>query len=141
MKLFRKTLIVDDDPACRFLTRMALEEVDLSEEIIELPHGKAALDYIISHCRGTQAISQCPDWIILDLNMPVMDGFELLNLLQQAKQTKLVQQTVTILSSSSNPKDIDQTAQYEVEAYLTNPLLMEDMVNFIERFYRHTGNQ
>lgn len=66
-----KILLVDDSPPVRYLTRRALAERKLSGIIFEAADGQEALDYII-------LTGQMPDIILLDVNMPLMDGLEFL---------------------------------------------------------------
>lgn len=66
-----KILLVDDSPPVRYLTRRALAERKLTGIIFEATDGKEALDYIL-------LTEHMPDIILLDVNMPLMDGLEFL---------------------------------------------------------------
>ena len=140
-KRFATTLIVDDNPTSRFLTRLVLEEMNVTQQIIEMPHGQAALDYIVSHCLGDQAREQCPDWIILNLSMPVMDGFELLAQLQALEQNVLLDKAVTVLTSSANSSAIAQTTAYGITAFFTKPLMPEGVEALIQKFNSRNSSQ
>lgn len=141
MKKFRKTLIIDDDPVCRFLTKALLSEINISEEIIELPHGRAALEYIQQNCLDGKDATHCPDWILLDLNMPIMNGMELLEELAALQQMELIHQSVTILTSSASPKDRAQTSRYGVKGYLTKPLTEDGLGDLLSDLYARGGGK
>src|ERR1700679_1449702 len=64
-------MIVDDHPAFNQLTRLALRKAGIVCNIVELSNGRLALDYLDEE-------KKCPDVILLDINMPVMDGFDFL---------------------------------------------------------------
>ncbi len=117
MKL-RQILVVDDSDADRFLAKEIIEEFDATIEVIEALDGKEALEVLADG-------SVRPDVILLDINMPVMDGHEFL---QVYGQTKAPSSTVIMLSSSREQKDIERTRKYDFVAdYLVKPLSTEHL--------------
>jgi CheY-like chemotaxis protein len=69
-------VIVDDDPASQFLLKMVLEDLNISRDIVTLSNGQEALEYLSQHCLNEMAVHiDCPDWILLDLNMPVIEAW------------------------------------------------------------------
>jgi CheY-like chemotaxis protein len=126
MARFRKTLIVDDDAASQFLLRLVLDELGLDVPVIALTNGQEALDYIRQQCINENAASQeCPDWILLDINMPVMDGFELLERLKALEQDNLMVSAITIITSSNYTKDMAKAMALGVKDYLLKPITEE----------------
>jgi CheY-like chemotaxis protein len=67
----KKILLVDDSPPFNFLSRTVLKESKVDCTVVEALNGKAALDYL-------ELNPQWPEVILLDINMPVMDGFQFL---------------------------------------------------------------
>ena len=61
-------LIVDDSPAFNQLTKLTIRKAGMDANVVELSNGMKALEYLAS-------LNSCPDVILLDINMPVMDGF------------------------------------------------------------------
>ena len=125
-------LLVDDDVAFNFLNRILITSAGLDWEINECLDGSNALNHI-------KASEKCPDIILLDINMPVMDGFEFLEEFEQTekctKQTK-----VFILTSSSQEEDRSAAFKYPcVKGYFDKPLTMEhihEIISFFEKTER-----
>ena len=119
-KRFQKILLVDDDAVANFLSESALQEMNLSEQVHISHNGEEALNYIIEHCsKDTSNTGNCPDLIFLDINMPVMDGFEFLEAFEKTHTTKV---PVFILTSSNNFKDYERAKNFDVAGYLIKPL-------------------
>ena len=122
-----KLLLVDDDVAFNFLNRLLIEGTGLNCHIDECLDGSAALKYIITSAK-------CPDVILLDINMPVMDGFEFLEEFEKntdcSKHTK-----VYILTSSTQEEDHIGALKYPcVMGYFDKPLTVEHINEIISSF-------
>src|SRR5262249_42937457 len=101
-------LLVDDDPGDQELTRRALEEDVLRVDLRIVSDGEEALDYL--NCRGAYAAPDAapkPDLILLDLNMPRLNGREVLQSLK--KSPELCRIPVVILTTSQQEADILST--------------------------------
>jgi CheY-like chemotaxis protein len=111
----KKVLLVDDDEGFNFLNRIVFTDNNVSCQVDEVADGSAALDYL-------QQTTECPDVILLDINMPVMDGFEFLE--QFEKNSKCSSLTkVFILTSSQREEDKDKSlANKYVKGYFDKPL-------------------
>ncbi len=134
MRTFRKILVVDDDPASQFLLKDTLQELGLSRNIVSLWNGKEALDYFQQQCVNEKAApSECPDWILLDLNMPIMGGLEFLARLRQLEQDNRMCAHISIITSSNYHQDKQQAEQYGVHSYLLKPVTEEKLKEFITR--------
>jgi CheY-like chemotaxis protein len=109
-----KLLLVDDDSAFNFLNRIILNTNGVNCDIEECLDGKSALDIVASS-------EKCPEVILLDLNMPVMDGFEFLD--EFEKQNKCAGYTnVFILTSSNQEEDHKKALGYKcVKGYFDKP--------------------
>jgi CheY-like chemotaxis protein len=120
---FRQVLIVDDDPTCLYLVIMLLEEMDIKEGIVTFASAERCLNFIKKHCMNEHAAKKdCPDLILLDINMPGMDGFEFMDNLQILKRYSLIHTAVVILTSSDSPKDRERMQAYGVRGYLIKPI-------------------
>jgi len=120
---FRRVVLVDDNRASNFLHQCLLEELSLTDEIVVLHNGRQALDYFTSQCKGqggSEAGGQ--DLILLDVNMPVMDGWELLHALEHADREYLQRNAVVMLTSCTHENDAARARQLTIKAYLEKPL-------------------
>jgi CheY-like chemotaxis protein len=126
MKKFKKILLVDDDAGFNFLNRITLQENGIDCPVDIALNGKEALQYI------SASPGDCPDVILLDLNMPVMDGFEFLGKFQ--KQALCCSNSrVFVLSSSEREEDKYKTmSQPVVKGFFSKPLSPDDIKEIME---------
>lgn len=116
--LFEKVFIVDDDPSINFLHRIIIEDSKIAEKIVEFTNGKHLVDYL----KTTK--DNIPNLILLDLNMPVMNGWEVLEYLEEEN---FIQKNnackIFVLSASQNPADFEKSKQFSiVSEFLNKPL-------------------
>ena len=110
-----KILLVDDDGGVNYLNRFLLEQSGRETEIQIAENGREAL--AISEKNGV-----CPDVIVLDVNMPVMDGFEFLQVL---KETTPYYNTATVYVNTSSLRESDKETALSftcVKGYFEKPL-------------------
>jgi len=112
-------LLVDDDEDDCFLFREVLTEVDSSIQLVNAQNGKEALQML------WKENAVLPDLILLDLNMPKMDGKQCLDELK--KDERLSQIPVFIYTTSSQSKDIEYTLQLGAECFITKPSSARDL--------------
>ena len=124
---FRKILLVDDDETSNFLTQLVIEEMNLANDVIIKFDGASALQFLRENClvNGSEIGGNCPDLILLDINMPVMGGLEVLEELQKIGGETLIHMLVVMLTSSVAPKDVEAATRLGVKAYLDKPLTEE----------------
>jgi len=118
-------LLVEDNPADARLTKIALEECKISNNIVHVKDGEEALDYIF--CRGAfenRRISDLPLLVLLDLKMPKVDGIEVVRKIKSDEQTKSV--PVIIFTSSQQDRDIRQCYVLGANSYIVKPLDFDD---------------
>lgn len=114
-------LIVDDDVLSRYVNEKMIK-CEFKEAVIHcVASGREALDFLDSSTKGCRNF---PDYIFVDINMPLMDGFEFIENLQILNQgqhpTKII-----VLSSSESDKDIKRAEELGVFGYLVKPLAPE----------------
>lgn len=107
-----KTLIADDDDMVIFLHKIAVVESDLSKKPVIAINGSEALDYILKHPDNTFLV-------LLDINMPEMDGWEFLDAIQKVSSRILV----VMVTSSVDSRDRKKAKTYpQVIEYIEKPL-------------------
>jgi CheY-like chemotaxis protein len=131
-------LVVDDDDADALMISEALSSAERNTTVRRVADGQEALDYL--QRRGKFADAQRPDLILLDLNMPRMDGRETLAAIKSDEQLKAI--PVVILTTSGATPDIVASYQHRANAYVTKPFGLDDFeatVRTIDRFYREVA--
>ncbi len=127
MKKFNCILLVDDDFTSNFLSKMVIEGIRVTDHIHIAQNGQEALQFVLEHCfslKNTED-SSCPDLILLDINMPVMDGFGFLEEFSKLQRVRNRNISVVMLTSSDNQKDLQRAEQYNITGYLNKPLTEE----------------
>jgi CheY-like chemotaxis protein len=130
----RDILLVEDDDADALLIQDALEESSASRNITHIEDGLAALDHLRAPGAGR------PDLIVLDLNMPRMNGHELLGILKSDEDLRTI--PVVVLTTSSTPTDVDAAYQNHANAYVTKPVTLDEFtsaVHSIDTFFLQTA--
>lgn len=127
--LVKTTCIIDDDDIYIFGIKKLLQIRNLCEEIIVFNNGKEAIDYFNSNP------DNLPNIILLDINMPVMNGWEFLREYSKIEE-KLKENTVVyMVSSSINPQDIDKAAKEpEVYKYLIKPINLDTLTQIFQTY-------
>ena len=110
-------LLIDDDLATNFINKRILQKANLTEYIHVTLNGKEALEYL-SKKGEFESITEYPQpqLILLDINMPVMDGWEFIEAYQNLEIENKEDITIVMLSSSSNPADKAKAESIEVVA-------------------------
>jgi CheY-like chemotaxis protein len=126
-KKFKRILLIDDDEINNELNRIILKKFGYAEETIIFESAVNALDYLKNLCGDG-----LPEVILLDIKMPVMDGFQFL---EEAKNicndfTKKV--PVFMLTSSKNEGDIKKAHEYDIAGYLNKPLTTQTLDKIAE---------
>ena len=119
-------LLVDDSPGDVELTKLALIREHITNEVIVAEDGQEALDYMFgSGIYKGRDISEMPALILLDLNLPVIDGIEVLRRLRADEQTH--RQLIVVLSSSKEEQDLITCYNLGANSYIRKPV---DFIQF-----------
>ncbi|MEP1559437.1 MAG: response regulator [Maribacter dokdonensis] len=108
-----KILLVDDDEDDRQFFADALEGIELNTDLHQLENGKSCMEFLLSDTENT------PDLVFLDLNMPIMNGFECLEAIRNTPHLKDL--LVAIYSTSSAERDIEETFEKGANIYIKKP--------------------
>lgn len=124
-------LLVDDDDTTVMLTRLFLESMSL-EDVHSSSNGLEAIQFIQENCQvGRGEKKKCPDIVLLDLNMPVMDGYEFLEEYSKTANLDKNRIRIVVVSSSDSKRDRDRIAAFDVSGYIVKPLTEEKLRPFL----------
>jgi CheY-like chemotaxis protein len=119
-------LVADDDAQDTMLVKMVVERASLSLRLTSVKDGEEAIDYLMGrkHFADRHA-HPFPKMLLLDLKMPRLNGFDVLNFVRQ--QPGLRQLPIVIFSSSDDPKDIQRAYDGGANSYLCKPHSTDDL--------------
>ena len=119
--------LVEDDPASVYWIKHKVNETDFCENLVVYNNGQDALDGLTGmKSRG----EKLPEIIFLDLNMPIMDGWEFLDEFTQIKTENVI--LIYILTSSINQDDFIKAKSYEkVSGYIVKPITITNLEDIL----------
>ena len=124
----KNILLVDDDKIFNFLSEKTIGSLGLANEIHFALNGEEALDLLELYRNGE--LSK-PDIIFLDLNMPIMDGFEFIEAFRRMDLPEKETITIVVLTSSADPTDVSRARRLGVKYYFNKPLSKEEIKKLI----------
>jgi CheY-like chemotaxis protein len=132
MNSIEGVLLIDDDNINNFLNARLIRKIGITENVQIALNGAEALKYLQNE---KEADRPCPPLILLDINMPVMNGFEFLD--HFIDQNLCSGNTIVImLTTSTNEKDIDAIKHYKMVAgYINKPLTEEKIKETLGKFF------
>lgn len=127
-------LLIEDNEGDILLTKEALLEGDILKELHVVKDGWEALLYLEKKEKYTSSIT--PDLILLDINLPKLNGFEVLKKIKSNSNINHI--PVIILSTSSSSNDINQCYKNQANCYISKPVDADDfskLISLIEKFW------
>lgn len=131
MRKISSILLVDDDETTNFVNQMLLEDMGVADQILVATNGEEAISLIKSQC----AKACCPTLVLLDINMPVMNGFELLEAYEQLDLANKQSVVVVMLTTSLNPKDLKRLDDLPNQGFLNKPLTAKMVEQVLETHF------
>lgn len=121
--------IVDDDPIFVFGAKRVMELSNFCKSFMVFNNGKDALDSLSPLVVSGENV---PDVILLDLNMPIMDGWQFLDEFIKIKTNKKI--LIYIVSSSIDPADTEKAKKYEsVSNFIVKPITVDNLKNILQQ--------
>jgi CheY-like chemotaxis protein len=130
-----KVLCIDDDQITLVLCELVIKKAGFAKEVITAKNGKEGLAYFSNFFSKNNKEDKSPPQIIfLDLNMPVMNGWDFLEDYLMKYADRLPSTKVVIISSTVNPEDFSRANQYEnmVIDFINKPLTTEGLQDLME---------
>jgi|SRR6185437_10465747 len=137
MRKLKKILLIDDDKINNFINKKLLDALEIAEEVVECNNGKKALDHLLK-CRNEG--NTCPEFIILDNFMPVMDGDELLEHLYETGFFNKEEVVVLVLVAQTRVEEIERYRQLGVKEFSYKPLSAEIVMNIYNKYWAAKAN-
>jgi len=117
--------IIDDDKIYKFMLTRIINDNKLAERIITFPDGEKAIQYLTDNSANNENI---PDIIFLDVNMPIIDGWQFIEQYAILKTEIEKKIDIFMLSSSVNPIDIERATKIsEISSYIVKPMKLEEV--------------
>ena len=124
-------LLAEDDPGHALLVRRNLQRGGVANAIVHVTDGQAALDFV--HCVGAPAERERngPLLLLLDINMPVLDGVETLRQLKEDSATQHI--PVIMLTTTDDPREIERCYRHGCSVYVTKPVAYDQFIEAIKQ--------
>ncbi len=133
MKKMKTACIIDDDPIFIYGTKRLMTEVDFCENVLVFENGQDAIDGLNEI---TASGEKLPSVIFLDLNMPIMNGWEFLEDFVKITNHNREKVTIFIISSSVDPRDLERVKNYKVvNNYILKPISSNDLRSVLENAF------
>ena len=131
--MLEKILFIDDDPITLMLCKMVISKSLFSKEIVTAKNGEEALKYFNTlKLAKTDAQLTKPQLIFLDLNMPVMGGWEFLDSFSTVDYSGYNNTKVIILSSTIDPEDLEKSKKYPMVIDFLSKPISKEMLEYIK---------
>ena len=122
--LYKNIILVDDDPINNFINKRVIQASNVCQRILLFTNGIDAINYIQNE---NPVEYDLPDLLIVDVKMPVMDGFEFIQRVNKLPHEKTSHFRIFMLSSSQDPRDLQKSRDLGVKNYISKPLSEEKL--------------
>lgn len=124
-------LLVEDDHGHALLIEKNLRRAGISNSIVRLDDGQKAVDFLFKEGAYSGGDHPSPFLILLDLNLPVLDGYQVLRRIKQNELTKAI--PVVILTTTDNPREVARCYELGCNVYITKPVEYEQFSDAIRK--------
>ena len=126
-------LLVDDDKATNFVHKFAIKKANCIEKVVVVENGLEALEYLQPK---ENEPSTKPNIIFLDINMPIMNGWQFLEEYEKLNQNNRGDIVLIMLTTSLNPDDLNKAKSFStISGYRNKPLTVKMIEEIVEEFF------
>lgn len=126
-------LLVDDDQTTNFLNQLLLNKLGVAEQLLVALNGQEALAQLATHCAAPSPA--CPALILLDVNMPGMNGLQFLEAYQQLPPAQRGAPVIVMLTTSLHPRDVARVEQFGVAGFVSKPLTEAKVQQILQQHF------
>ena len=120
---YRAVMLIDDNEIDNLINQKMIEAASITDNIYTHTGAKSAIEFLKNMEKMDVAEKVLPDVIFLDIDMPLMDGFQFLDEFENLSQLTRKKCRIVMLTSSINPQDFNRSKKYSnVKMYLNKPL-------------------
>jgi CheY-like chemotaxis protein len=132
--MLEQILCIDDDPITLMLSKKVIQKSFFSKEIITAQNGEEALQYFntLKYTNNKNKVNKKPELIFLDLNMPVMGGWEFLDHFTSSDYTDFNSAYVIVLSSTIDPDDLIKAKKYPIIIDFLSKPITQSMLEYLK---------
>jgi CheY-like chemotaxis protein len=116
-------VLVEDDPGHAVLIEKNLRRAGITSTIVTLNDGRKAVDFLLNTDGRRNGALPEPEVILLDLNLPVLDGYQVLKIIKNDERTRQI--PVIILTTTDNPAEVAKCYELGCNLYVTKPVEYE----------------
>lgn len=130
MTLKRNVMVVDDDDLVHLISKRILSMYACVNNVYSAYNGKEALDILHQGCEGAMNL---PAVVLLDLHMPIMNGFQFFSEVKEMECLKDSKLVTIMFSSTLDPADIEQAQSLGIDYFFSKPILLEKIESVFKK--------